>query len=145
MAEVSKHAIGLGTEITEEHTEFTMDGGKQGTTIPVVISSAARDASGSPAHSPATKLRKGLVMARLTSGGKWMEYDDTQADGRQNALGILAETVNLLDADGSAQDAKAIVHVMGWYDEDKLYGIDANGKTDLKALKCLFKEDLLPT
>jgi len=146
MAEYSKHGIGMGSTISEEHVEFLMDGGKRGTVISGVLSSTARDAFGSPANSPTTTLRKGVVLGRLTASPyKFKEYVDGQLDGSGTALGILMDTVNLLDVNGTAQDAAVRVHVGGWYDEDNLHGIDANGKTDLKAKSALFKEDWLPT
>jgi hypothetical protein len=143
--EPSKNAVGLGTEITEEHTEFLMDGGKRGVEFSVTIDSTARDATGSPAHTPTTKLQKGLVMGRITATNKWKEYDDADSDGTEVARGILTHEVNLLDADATAQEAQAVLHIAGWYDEDNLLGLDTNGKVDLKALHCLFKEDVLPT
>ena len=145
--EYSKHGIGMGTILSEEHVEFLMDGGKRGTVISGVMSSTARDDVHSPANSPTTTLRKGLVCARLTASPyKFIQYHDAGADdGRRTALGILMDTVNLLDGDATAQDAAVRLHVGGWYDEDKLYGLDANGKTELKAATAIFKEDWLPT
>jgi len=144
--EYSTSGIGMGSINTEEHIEFLMDAGQRGSVISGVMSSAARDDVHSPASSPTTKLRKGLVCGRLTASPyKFKEYDNAAIDGCGVALGILMDTVNLLDEAGDAQDASVRLHVGGWYDEDKLYGLDANAKTDLKAKSAIFKEDWLPT
>jgi len=144
--EYSKNGIGMGSIISEEHTEFLMDGGKRGTVISGVMVSTARDSSGSPAHTPTTRLRKGLVCGRLTASPyKFKEYVNGQIDGSGVALGILMDTVDLLDVNATAQDASVRLHVGGWYDEDLLFGIDSDGKTDLKAKSALFKEDWLPS
>ena len=144
--EFSKNGIGMGSVQEEEHIEFLMDGGKRGTVISGVLSSAARDAFGSPANSPTTTVRKGVVLSRLTASPyKFKEYVNGQIDGSGVALGILMDTVNLLDVNGDVQDASVRMHVGGWYDEDLLHGIDADGKTDLKAKSALFKEDWLPS
>jgi len=144
--EYSKNGIGMGSIISEEHLEFLMDGGKRGTVISGMMASTARDSHGSPAHTPTTRLRKGLVCARLTASPyKFSDYLNGEADGRETAHGILMDTIDLLDANATAQDAQCRLHVGGWYDEDQLHGIDAAGKVELKAKSALFKEDWLPS
>jgi len=142
MVEYSKDGIGLGTELSEEHIEFLMDGGKRGMVVPGILKSTTSDASGSPAHSPTTTARKGLVIARLAADDKFIEY---VGGGLQDpAIGVLMDTINLLDGAGTAQDAQVRIHVGGYYDQAKLYGLDAGGKVDMKALGAVFKEDILP-
>jgi len=144
--EASKNGLGMGSIITETHTEFRMDGGLRGSVISGMMSSAARDAHGSPAHAPTTRLRKGLVCARLdASPYKFMDYLQGESDGRETALGILLDQIDLLDVNGTAQDATARLAVGGWWDEDLLFGLDAPAKVELKALTAVFKEDWLPS
>jgi len=140
------NGIGMGVITEEDHIEFLMDGGKRGTVISGIMASTAVDDKGSPAHTPTTKLRKGLVCARLTASPfKFSDYLNGEADGRETALGILMDTVNLLNANDVAADAQVRLHVGGWYDEDKLHGLDAAAKVELKAKSTIFKEDWLPT
>lgn len=136
------HGVGLGATVTNTPTEFKFVSG-EGFAVAVLLVSTARDAFGSPAHSPSTTLRKGLVLGRITASGKFCEYDDDGTDdGRRVARGILDEEVNLLNAAGSAEDKLGSMHLRGVYDEDKLQNIDANGKADLRGFGSLFKEDI---
>lgn len=137
MSEEFFNGIGMDAESENRPVNFLMDAGKRGHAETVTIVSTARD-SGS---TPTTTLRAGLVLGRVTSTGLYKEYDDSGIVGDAVARVVLLETVNLLNSAGSAANAVAPVHFAGYYDEDKLYGLDANGKVDLKALGVLFKED----
>jgi len=102
--------------------------------VPVTIASTARDnyeEDGSTAHTPTTTLRPGLVLGKITASGKYAQYDDGAADGTETAVGILKEEVNLLDANAAAQDTPGLMVIHGYVDESQLFGIDANGKSDL--------------
>jgi hypothetical protein len=81
----------------------------------VVIASTARDGygtDGSTPRTPTTQLRRGLVLGKITVGGKFAQYDDDAGDGTEVADCILDEDINLLDADGTAQDtpANVVIH-----------------------------------
>lgn len=54
-------------------------------------------------------IKKGMPMAKLTSGGKWVPYDPDGTDGSQNPTVILKRTVNVKDGD----------HVVGGYEVGK--------------------------
>jgi len=100
----------------------------------VTVVSTARDnyeEDGSTAHTPTTTLRPGLVLGKITATGLYAQYDDGASDGTETAAGILVEEVNLLDANNTAQDTPGVILIHGFVDESKLFGIDANGKTDL--------------
>jgi len=102
--------------------------------VGVTLVSTARDnydEDGSTAHTPTTTLRKGLVLGKVTASGKYAQYDDNASDGTEVAAGILEEEVNLLDANATAQDTDGTMVIHAYVDESQLYGIDANGKTDL--------------
>lgn len=91
----------------------------------VVISSAAR-------YGTSTTLPKGMVLGLQTSTGKFVEYDDDGTDdGRRVARGILDVDIDLLNDAGVAADTYAPMLIHGFVDESSLFGIDANGKTDL--------------
>lgn len=121
---MANNVIGLGPEEMTSGREY-----KKSPTHTifksVVISSAARDSS-------QTYLRKGLVLGKVTSSGKYMQYDDNNSPaGIGVARCILDEDCDLVNAAGVVADAvkQALIH--GWVDSNQLFGIDANGKTDL--------------
>lgn len=73
------------------------------------------------------KLSAGTVLGKITASGKYGPYDDSAADGRQTAVGILGE-----DVDATSSDVGTFMYIHCVVDTSKLIGIDANGKTDLK-------------
>ncbi len=71
-------------------------------------------------------LLAGTVIGKVTSGGKYGAYDNTESDGREVAVGFLMETVNLKDGDVIAA---AIHH--GSVIVPRTSGLDASGRVDL--------------
>jgi hypothetical protein len=65
-----------------------------------VISGTARD----DANSPATILRPGLLLGKLTSGGEYEEWDADVATGTQDIAGILDTELRAQDYDATNQD-----------------------------------------
>ena len=91
----------------------------------IIIDGAARDSG----NTPTSTLRAGLTMALAGgTGPKYKEYVDTTNDP---AEGILMQTVDMLDKDGSNRDRNATILTHGYVDETYVYGIDTAGKTDL--------------
>lgn len=83
-------------------------------------------------------LTSGMVMGKVTASGKWIQYDDTAANGAQNAAGVLL--LNTTAPDGT--DVKATIIIRDAIISDN--GItwpstaDAGEKTTaLAALKAL--------
>jgi len=75
----------------------------------------------------------GLVLGKASSGpdsGYYKAYNDTNTDGSQTAVAVLAET-QTVDASGNGSEIVLIRE--GILFEDLLIGLDANGKTDLGA------------
>lgn len=107
----------------------------------VHIDPAARDSSGG--HTPTTTLRSGLVMGKVTATDKWKEYDNADADGTETALGILLHPVRLIDPFGNAAVSPILgtVLIKARVRGNNLYGLDAAGKTELKAQGFMFEED----
>jgi len=120
-------ALGYGTLREDRPTEFRLSDHGRDTDIGITIDKAARDAG----STPTTTLRKGLVMGKITETGKYAQYNDAANDGTQVARCILDDEVNLLDEEGSAQDAHSVGVIHGVVEEAKLIGLDANGKADL--------------
>lgn len=84
----------------------------------------------------AYKLRAGLVMSILDSGGNYMEYDDTKSDGRENARGVLMSNVDY-------EVSVATTGVVGWgctFRSSGLHGLDAAAKVDLIARATKFND-----
>lgn len=113
--------------------------------VPVVIDHAAADAT-LPAGYPAGTLRSGLVLGKVTVGGAYKEYDDADADGTQTAVGVLLHPIRLRDPFGNTLPAGQKVFgemvVGGKVNSSLLLGLDANGLTDLQALKTFIFGDL---
>lgn len=53
-------------------------------------------------------LKTGMVLGKVSASGKFIPYDDNNADGSQTAAAILLE-----DVDASAADKKAVVLARG--------------------------------
>jgi len=112
--------------------------------ITVEISHAAVDAT-LPATYPTGLLRSGLVMGKITVGGKYKQYDDAAVDGSQVAVGVLLHPVNpTLDHTGNAIASGTVVLgaiiVTGLVDSTLLIGDDANGRADLALQGMLYKD-----
>jgi hypothetical protein len=120
-------ALGYGTLREDRPTEFRLSDHGQDTDIGITIDKTARDAG----NTPTTTLRKGLVIGKITATGKYAQYNDAANDGTQVARCILADEVNLLDEEGTAQDGHSVGVIHGVVEEAKLIGLDANGKADL--------------
>ncbi|CAB4191739.1 Head decoration protein D [uncultured Caudovirales phage] len=89
------------------------------------------------------QLRVGLVMARLTSGGNWVDYDPTANDGSQIAAGILAKEVILTDpTTGTSQTRQGIVAVSGKVKSatGKLIGLDQMARMQLRQAGFIFDD-----
>lgn len=104
----------------------------------VTISSAARDSG----NTPTTTLRPGLIMGMVTATGKFKEYDNSDSDGTETAIGILKHQVKLLDSDGNACDGIAPIVIGGYVDESELHGLNAAAKVDL-ADRIIFDGDII--
>jgi len=120
--------IGTRTELFISGREFLINNDHV-VEIDVVIVSTAADSG----NNPTSTLRRGLVLGKVTSSGKYQQYSDADSpSGVGVARGILKEDINLLDLDtGSAADKQAKMVIHGYVDYSQLIGIDSNGLTDL--------------
>lgn len=82
-----REIIATGFENQELHTAGT-------------ISGAARDAG----NTPTTVLRSGLLLGKITSSGKMIEWVATATDGSQNIAGILWKELRAQDFDATNAD-----------------------------------------
>jgi hypothetical protein len=117
--------LGYGASREAKDNEYKLS--DHGIKVAVTIASTASD-SGS---TPATTLRKGLVLGKVTATGKFKQYNNGASDGTEVAAGILDDEVNLLNEAGTASDSQATMLIHGYAAESKLHGIDSNGKADL--------------
>jgi hypothetical protein len=102
--------------------------------LPITIDSSARDAlqaDGSTPRTPTTQLRRGLVMGKITQSGKYAQYNDSAQDGTEVAVGILRDSVSVLDVLGAASDALGSIVIFGMVVAHNCYGLDSPGKADL--------------
>lgn len=97
-----------------------------------IIASTAVDAT----HAGyTTQLRVGLVMAKVTSSGKWVAYAPTANDGSQIAAGILARECYLIDpTTGLPQERSGLVALGGNLKvaNGNLYGLDVAARMQLR-------------
>ncbi|HIB68027.1 MAG TPA: head decoration protein [Phycisphaerales bacterium] len=79
-------------------------------------------------------LKKGTVMGRVSVGGLYAEYDNTNDDGTEVASGILAQDVDS-SAAGENRNVDCAMYTGGAFYEDRLGGsntnLDAAAKADL--------------
>ena len=123
--------LGYGASKTSTPVEYLMNSDGVDANLGVTVASTARDAD----SSPTTTLQKGLVMGKVTATGKYKEYNDSNSDGTEVAVGILTDEIDLLDDNNTAQDNAATLTVHGFVDNAKLYGVDANARTDMDLIK----------
>lgn len=118
--------FGLGTEKTDTPREFRLS--DHAILTGITIASTARDSG----NTPTTTLRRGLVMGKITSSGKYAQYNDAATDGTGVAAGILTHEVDLVGPETTPQDGTGLLLVHGHVKESVLIGLDENGKADLK-------------
>lgn len=121
---------GMGLSETNTPTLFRLSNHGRETDVGITIVSTARDSG----NSPTTKLRAGLVLGKITSGGKYKQYDPSASDGSETAALILVDEVNVLQdsTDGTtARDQLATGMQHGIVDESQLVGSDAAAKSAL--------------
>ena len=118
--------VGFAAEETVSPSEFLLDSHviEKGCTV----DNSARD-SGNTGKT--TTLRPGLVMGKITSSGKYAQYNASASDGTETAVGILKDQVKVIDENANAVDAQAVLVIHGRVDESALIGCDAAAKADL--------------
>lgn len=89
-------------------------------------------------------VKSGLVLGIITASGKFVQYSDGAGDGSQTAKAILLHPIKKVDVFGAAIAAPvfAAVVLRARVDGTLLTGIDANGRTDLRAQGFLFDDEL---
>lgn len=80
-------------------------------------------------------VRSGLVLGKVTASGKYKQYSDAAMDGTETAVCVLLHPLWKKDVFNGALVSPifAAAVIRGVVDGSKLVGIDANGRTDLKA------------
>lgn len=128
---------GMGTPI--ETAEYEPHAGPSWAEITkgIVIVSTAVDAT----NTPTTTLRNGLLMGRITSTGKYIQYDPTATDGSNVCRGYLKHPVDMLDGSNAAADKQGMLVI--WAADVKagsLIGIDNLARRQLSH-RFIFDDD----
>lgn len=77
----------------------------------VLIDGAARDGGNTGLT---TQLRPGLLMGKVTSTGKYKQYDPTATDGTEQPFGILAsQGLKVIDLNGANRDVMGMLCIGG--------------------------------
>lgn len=88
-------------------------------------------------HYPNGYLPSGILLGRVTSGGRLGPYDNAASDGRQTAVGLLYNATRV-PASTSTKVAAAVVDAFAVVDVTKLptgNGLDTAGRADLPLIK----------
>lgn len=103
-----------------------------------LIAAAAVDTN----NSPTWRLRPGLILGQLTSGGNWTNYSATATDGSQIASGILGYGMRMQDVyTGSTTQKFYAIAVGGRAKAANLIGLDNMARAQL-ASRFVFDDNL---
>lgn len=92
-------------------------------------------------NTPTTLLRAGLIMGKVTSTGLYKEYNPTGTDGSQQAIGVLAGEINMLDPVTAAAAARvALLVISGPVRASALVNLDNMARKQLEAGGVLFDD-----
>lgn len=95
---------------------------------PGYISSSISD----PTNSPTWRLRRGLVLGRITSSGQWTNYAATNTDGSEVAQGILAYDLRMQDVMSGSNVNKLVgILIKGNLQAGNLVGLDLMARAQL--------------
>lgn len=114
---------------------FTAGGPEQPVPLDSGVLNFALFTSGT--HYPNGFLPSGLVLGRVTTGGRLGPYSDAASDGRQTAVGYLYNAIRV-PTDTAKKVAAAFVDAFAVISESRLpsgHGLDAAGKVDLPLVK----------
>lgn len=118
---------------TATRKEFILDI-SGGHTREVTIDAQAADAGNT---GNTHKLRRGLLVAKITSGGNFKEYTPAASDGTETAVAVLMEDV---DRPISTAVLGVVVNRV-LLRASELILLDAAGRVDLKAVGCAFNDE----
>lgn len=120
---------GLDTAYSTYQNEFAWGAEPRMRLIMGVMLDSATVDSGA---SPTTRLRKGLVLGKITSSGKYTQYSATATDGSNVALGVLMTEIRTVDVlSGSATDRFVAALMGGPVQAAKLNGLDQKARSDM--------------
>lgn len=88
-------------------------------------------------HYPDGYIPSGVVLGRVTTGGRLGPYDGAASDGRETAVGHLYNAIQV-PAATSRRVAAAVVDCFAVVDESKLpanHGLDAAARAELPLIK----------
>lgn len=130
---------GSGAVLSSTEAEFLWNNGGHYIQDSGMIDSTAVDSG----NTPTTKLRRGLLMGKITSTGLWADYDPTATDGTQKCLGILREAVNMVIPTGSSASNHMGRFVLGGpVVASQLINLDFVARKQM-ANRFLFDDDLI--
>lgn len=118
---------GIGTAIESTEREFMAGYMSSWQAIFVDLDSTTIDSG----NTPTTLLRRGLLLGRDSTTGRYENYDPTATDGTEVAIGILLDNVNMLDASGAAENKMARMIWHGYVKADQILLLDAAARAQL--------------
>src|SRR6185312_6587544 len=74
--------------------------------------------------SPTSILGAGLLLGKVTSTGRLLQYSPTATDGSQVPFGVLLRTLSMLDLNGVAENKFGRIMVAGPVKSGQLRGLD---------------------
>lgn len=119
---------GMGDPTLTNENQFLWGSDELRRTEPIILDASTVDAGATPT----TKVRRGLVLGRITATNKYKQYDPTATDGSQVASGILLYARNMAGLQsGVAEDRQAELVIAGCLKVGNLYGFDENARRHL--------------
>ena len=100
---------GLETVLETVQNQFWWGPASQQTFLPVCVSGATRDAG----NTVTTVVRGGMLMGRILSSGKIVQWGHGATDGSEKIVGILPAPLKMTDSDGNDKDRYTYLYVGG--------------------------------
>jgi hypothetical protein len=119
---------GMDSAYTTYESAFSWGGPHRGLILGLPIDANTVDSSASPNY----RLRPGLLLGKVTTTGKLMQYDATATNGTQVAFGVLMQGLRMEDVfSGSAVDKWLGVLVAGPIQAAKVNGLDDQARQQM--------------
>lgn len=119
---------GIDAALETVENEFTFGPNGSWVVMGVSLNSAAVDAG----STPTTLLRKGLLLGKVTATGQYKQYDATATDGTEEPMGVLYDSVNMLDVrTGVVRDKSSVMLYYGHVKTGSLYGFNEYARVRL--------------
>ena len=113
---------GMGTPVSTEENDFLWGPIQAWQQMNVILDASSVDTG----HAPQTQIRAGTVLGQVAATQKYKPYYPGATDGSQVPLVILAESRNMLGANGAAEDKQSPALYTAFVRGAKIPNLDEN-------------------